>query len=153
MICRLIGAKPLSEQCWNIVNWTIGNKLQWNLNRNLYIVIQENAFEIVVWKMAAILSRPQCVNSAYLQDSYPELYVHKATSSDNMETYTHVSPSHCDWAHSSYMYIVCAVIKVMYLYKTSLYLHDKIMHTRNVHIRTDGPFHEHCWMLGIKDKL
>ena len=38
------------------------NKRQWNLNRNLKIFIQENAFENVVWKMAAILSRPQCVN-------------------------------------------------------------------------------------------
>ena len=26
-----------------------------------YIFIQENAFEYVVWKMAAILSLPQCV--------------------------------------------------------------------------------------------
>ena len=42
------------NQCWNIVNWTLGNKLQWNFNRNLYIFIQENAFENVVWKMAAI---------------------------------------------------------------------------------------------------
>ena len=50
------------NQCWNIVNWTLGNKLQWNLNRNLYIFIQENPLENVVWKMAAILSRPQCVN-------------------------------------------------------------------------------------------
>ena len=39
----------------------IGNKLQSNLNRNSNIVIQENAFENVVWKMAVILSRPQCV--------------------------------------------------------------------------------------------
>ena len=44
-----------------LVIWTFGNKLQWNLNKNLYIFIQENAFENVVWKMAAILSRPQCV--------------------------------------------------------------------------------------------
>ena len=50
------------NQCRNIVNWTLGNKLQWNINRNLYIFIKENAFEIVVWKMVAILSRPQCVN-------------------------------------------------------------------------------------------
>ena len=28
---------------------------------NLYIFIEENAFENVVWKKAAILSRPQCV--------------------------------------------------------------------------------------------
>ena len=48
----------------NIVDWTLGilrNKLQWNLKRNPYIFIQENAFESVVWKMSAILSRPQCV--------------------------------------------------------------------------------------------
>ena len=50
------------NQCWNIVDWTLGNKLQWNLNRNSYIFIQENAFENVVWKMAAILSWLQCIN-------------------------------------------------------------------------------------------
>ena len=31
------------NQCWNTVNWTLGNKLQWNLNQNLNIFIQ--------WKM------------------------------------------------------------------------------------------------------
>ena len=45
---------------WNIVNLTIGNKLQWNLNRNLHIFIQENAFENVR-KFAAILAWPQSV--------------------------------------------------------------------------------------------
>ena len=86
MACRLTGAKPLFEpmlelligpsgtyfseiligiytflnQCWNIVNWTLGNILQWNLNWNLYSFIQEYAFENV-WKMVAILSLPQCV--------------------------------------------------------------------------------------------
>ena len=51
-----------------IVNWTLGNKLQGNLNQNLNIFIQKNAFENVVWKMAAILSGPQCVN--VLNDLY-----------------------------------------------------------------------------------
>ena len=37
------------------------NKLHWNLKRCSYICIQENAFENVVWAMAIILSRPQCV--------------------------------------------------------------------------------------------
>ena len=32
--CRLFGAKPLSKPCWVIVNWTLRNKLQWNLNQN-----------------------------------------------------------------------------------------------------------------------
>ena len=33
---------------------------QWNLNRDSYIFIRENAFENIVWKMVAILSWPQC---------------------------------------------------------------------------------------------
>ena len=49
------------NQCWNIVNWTPRNKLQWNINQNSYIFIQENPFANVIWKMAAILSQPQCV--------------------------------------------------------------------------------------------
>ena len=61
----LDGAKPLSEPSWNIVNWTLRNKLQWNLNRNSYIFIQENTFEHVIWKMAAILSGTQCVKLSF----------------------------------------------------------------------------------------
>ena len=52
------------NQCWTIVNWTLGNKLPWNLNRDFWIFIQENTFENVVWKMAAILSWLQYVNTA-----------------------------------------------------------------------------------------
>ena len=51
------------QTCWNIVNWTLGNKFQQNLNRNLYIFTEENAFEIVVRKLVAILARPQCVEN------------------------------------------------------------------------------------------
>ena len=29
------------NQCWIIVNWTPGNKLQWNLNRNSIIFIKK----------------------------------------------------------------------------------------------------------------
>ena len=50
------------NHCWNIVNRTLGDKLQWNCNRNSNIFIQENAFENVVCEMASILSRPQCVD-------------------------------------------------------------------------------------------
>ena len=32
-----------------------------NIDHNSYILIHENAFENVIWKMAATLSRPQCV--------------------------------------------------------------------------------------------
>ena len=37
------------SQCRNVVNLTLGNKFKLNLNWNVYIVIQENAFENVVW--------------------------------------------------------------------------------------------------------
>ena len=50
------------NQWWNIVNSNLRNKLQWTLKQHSNIFIQENAFEYVIWKMAAILSRPQCVN-------------------------------------------------------------------------------------------
>ena len=63
MACRLDGAKPLSEQCWNIINSTFGNTIQWNLKRNSSVFIEENAREHVVCEKAAILSQPQCVNS------------------------------------------------------------------------------------------
>ena len=49
------------------VNWTLGNKLQWNFHRNQCIFIQENAFENVC-EMTAILSQPQCVNSLWPRD-------------------------------------------------------------------------------------
>ena len=46
-----------------LLKWSLGNKLQRHFNRNLYIFVQENAIENVIWKMAGILSRSQCVNS------------------------------------------------------------------------------------------
>ena len=57
------------NQCWNIVNSNLRNKLQWNFKGDLYSFIQVNAFENVVWKMAAIFSRPQCVNWLWLSDA------------------------------------------------------------------------------------
>ena len=50
------------NQCWNIVNWTLGNKPQWNFNQNSNILIEENTFENVVCEMLFISSQSQCVN-------------------------------------------------------------------------------------------
>ena len=44
------------NQYWFIVNWTLRNKLQWNFNQSYNSFGQENAFENVVRKLAAILS-------------------------------------------------------------------------------------------------
>ena len=54
------------NQWWIIVNWTLGNKFQWNFNRNSNIFIHENAFENVVCNIASISSRPQCVKCVYI---------------------------------------------------------------------------------------
>ena len=49
------------NKCWLIVNWTLWNKFQWNLNRNMLIFIQDNAFENVFCWVEAILLRLQYV--------------------------------------------------------------------------------------------
>ena len=64
----------IGSDCWIIVNWTLRNKFQWNLNRNSNIFIQENAFESVVCEMAAILSRPQCVKRKCLSRTHYSEY-------------------------------------------------------------------------------
>ena len=64
------------NQCWIIVNWTLRNRLQWNLNRNSNIYIQENAFESVVCETAAILSRP-FVSCVMVHFVHFEVYVTK----------------------------------------------------------------------------
>ena len=49
----------LSPGWHQAINWTnAGITVNWNL----YISIQENAFENVICQMAAIFSRTQCVN-------------------------------------------------------------------------------------------
>ena len=78
-LTSIVSDNGLSPDCqiiiwtnaWVIINWTLRNKFQlitwylitswWNLNRNSYIFIEENAFENVVWKMGAIfISSPMC---------------------------------------------------------------------------------------------
>ena len=49
------------NQGWNIVNWSLRNRLQWNANWNPYVVIQGNALENVVCKISGIRSWPQYV--------------------------------------------------------------------------------------------
>ena len=57
------------NQSWDIVSWTLRNKLQWNLKQNSVVSIQENAFENGVCEMASILFRPPCVNQCSVEVS------------------------------------------------------------------------------------
>ena len=64
----------LSEPMMAYCLLAIGKKSRWNLSQNKLIVIQENAFENVVCKTAAILSRARWVK----RESRP--FVHYASS-------------------------------------------------------------------------
>ena len=50
------------NQCWFIVNWTHGNKFQWNLNLNFIIFIRGDAFENVVSQNGGHFVQGRCVN-------------------------------------------------------------------------------------------
>ena len=63
MACRLVGAKPLSGPMLECCYLEHGRKLQWNLDWNLYIFIQDHVFETVAWTMSGFLSRSQCVKN------------------------------------------------------------------------------------------
>ena len=55
---------------WWALTLTLNNKFQWNINRNKYILVQEKAFENVVYEITTVLSRRQCVNSLRPSDAY-----------------------------------------------------------------------------------
>ena len=62
MVCRLIGAKPLFESMLMVIWAPVEKKnSQWNLHQITKNVIEENAFEDVICKMADILYQPQCI--------------------------------------------------------------------------------------------
>ena len=67
MACHLFmawhwtGDKPLSEP---MLPYCQLDPLDWNLNQNTTIFIEENSFENVMRKVAAILSQPQYANSS-----------------------------------------------------------------------------------------
>ena len=53
------------NQCWDIVNWTLRNMLQWNFNQNIKLFIHKNTTENVFSEMAAILSSGRWANSSW----------------------------------------------------------------------------------------
>ena len=66
------------NQCWVIVNWTLRNKFQWNINQNTKLFIHEKASENIVCKMTAILSRGDELSAKpgrghYLNQWWPNL--------------------------------------------------------------------------------
>ena len=68
------------NQCWVIVNWTLGNKLQWDCNQNTKIFIHKNASEYIVCEIAIILSRRKWVNDTSNEDRQTKLVVYSVPS-------------------------------------------------------------------------
>ena len=91
------------NQCWNIVNWTLRNKLQWKCEQNLHIFIKENASENGVWKMPAILSQqssPVVSWSIFSPNAHPSHKSHNA--SHKYPTMHHFVTEMCTHAHFCY---------------------------------------------------
>ena len=57
MTCRLFGAKPLSSQCWVIVNLTLRNNFSDIFFLNTKPLIYENTFKISVCEMVPFCRR------------------------------------------------------------------------------------------------
>ena len=53
----LLSSEPLSKTVMTNLNWTLGNKFQWNLNRNRTILVQENTHEPAICKTEAFIRR------------------------------------------------------------------------------------------------
>ena len=70
MACSLIGAKPLSKPSWNIVNWTLRNKLQWNSNK-----LQNFSYMEMHLKMSSAKWRPFCPGEDELKHDYTHNYL------------------------------------------------------------------------------
>ena len=60
MVCRLDAPSHYLNQYWNIVNWTLGNKLQWNLNQNSNISIKKCIWKCCLWNGIHFVSASIC---------------------------------------------------------------------------------------------
>ena len=63
MACHLTASKPLSESMLKYCESKPYEQTSVKYQSKFTHFIQEDIFKYVFWKMAAILSRPQCVNS------------------------------------------------------------------------------------------
>ena len=145
MACYLAAPSHYLKQCWNSVNWTPGNKLQWDFNRNLYIFIQENALENVVyenggrfvWALMWYATKHQNWTAICLISLASAWFRHSSC------TLRHII---CSWCMSiwCFLYVVNKIssrFHLMILSKTRriAQLHDKCMNM--IHIRNKSHYH------------
>ena len=74
MACLLVCTEPLSEPMLEYFYWTLGNKFQWNYNRNSTLFIHETEFDNVVCKMESISSGNKCVDGLIINYQYEPIW-------------------------------------------------------------------------------
>ena len=80
MVCRLLGAKPLSEPMLGHCNRITGKMVQWNFDKDSNIFIWETSFQNFFGKMVATLSEPWCVNILSIPaPGFPDPRLHRLT--------------------------------------------------------------------------
>ena len=67
------------NQCWDIIDWILRNKLQWNFNQNSYIFIQENAFKLSSGKCRPFCLGLNVLNGAWIWSSLRLQMSHQET--------------------------------------------------------------------------
>ena len=118
MVWHQTGDKPLSEllkQCWYVllvhvcvIQWVYSLRLRQNGHHSAdnifkfiflmkiyklplrFCVCQENAFQNVTWKMAATLSRPQCVKAAHHVSSPSNIFLPGFNPTQNLTVHRYL---------------------------------------------------------------
>ena len=105
------------NQCWLVVNWTLGNKCQWKFDENETIFIQQNELENIICKKAAILSQPQCVNGCVFHSLQPKPNTSKPAKDTSRAYMTRQKPLYhnCQlWAPDGQMLCTCDISKAQW---------------------------------------
>ena len=114
-------------------DYTVSSVLPGNFNRNTYIFIQENPFQNVVWKIVAILSRPQCVKPqlppydplTFVRCTYVLLKNHGKSGhrcqGKIKDRACYCNISQCTWIHRCSTY-TCPVL--LFVSSVNLHIHD-----------------------------
>ena len=61
-LIKIMAPSHYLNQCWDIVNWTLRNKVQWNFNQNTNIFVSRKCiWKYRVWNGSHFVRQPFCV--------------------------------------------------------------------------------------------
>ena len=122
----------------------------WNLNRKSSIFIPANVFQNVVWKMAAILSRPQCVKASFgdiMTSSARHVdVIDSGRLGDTLLSKSFIIPAHASRATAPLITWIFGMLHINAA--TPNYYSDaetEITSIRNCFRNINNPFNFHLW--------